>query len=121
MKKNNTLVKQTIVRITLCAGALWCGMTAFATPNTQKSDVTAIDQAKGSDHDVKTTRLIRQRVVDDGTLSIKAKNINIVTLGKTVTLKGSVDSTAELSTIKNHIRAVAVDVSIDQAHVTIAK
>lgn len=71
-----------------------------------RNDLTAQDQGS-SDRDIRTTQLIRQRVVDQDGLSIDAKNVKIITLNGNVTLKGPVETMTE----KKRIESIARDVA----------
>jgi len=55
---------------------------------------TSGDQSENSE-DIKTTAAIRRAVVADGSLSMTAKNVKIITANGVVTLRGPVDSDAE--------------------------
>ena len=57
--------------------------------------LTPMDQAKGSDEDVKVTQEVRKAIVDDDSLSTSAHNVKIITLAGVTTLRGPVDSEAE--------------------------
>lgn len=57
--------------------------------------LTPVDQAQGSDADVKVTQQIRKAVVGDESLSMNAHNVKIITLDGKVTLRGVVDSDEE--------------------------
>ncbi len=61
--------------------------------------LVAEDQAKGSDADVEITRKIRADLMADRNLSTAAKNIQVITLGSSITLKGVVASATERSRI----------------------
>lgn len=63
--------------------------------------VTPQDQARGSSADVEATRQIRQRVMDDKTLSIKAQNVKIITLQGVATLRGPVETIEEKTRVEN--------------------
>jgi hyperosmotically inducible protein len=63
-----------------------------------KSALTAGDQSE-SESDRTITKLIRQAVVADDTLSVKAKNCTIITTGGVVTLRGTVNTDAERQSI----------------------
>lgn len=78
--------------------------------------VSAFDQSSGSDADVQTTRLIRERLSDDKTLSTQAKNVTIVSLGNSVTIRGSVESLKERNVVKQHVRAVVGNASINEMY-----
>ena len=70
-------------------------------------EVTLDQQAKGSDADVELTRRIREKLVKDDALSVYAHNITIVTLGKTVTLKGEVETKAEGQRVAGMVREMS--------------
>ena len=57
--------------------------------------LTPMDQTKGSDADVSTTRAVRKAIVDDDSLSTSAQNVKIITLAGVTTLRGPVKSQAE--------------------------
>ncbi|MFL6594814.1 MAG: BON domain-containing protein [Chthoniobacterales bacterium] len=59
---------------------------------------TSGDQSESSE-DIKTTAAIRRAVVGDGSLSMTAKNVKIITANGIVTLRGPVNSAAEKSKI----------------------
>ena len=59
---------------------------------------TSGDQSESSE-DIKTTAAIRRAVVGDGSLSMTAKNVKIITANGIVTLRGPVNSPAEKTKI----------------------
>lgn len=59
------------------------------------------------------TASIRKGVMRDGTLSFTAKNVKIITVGSTVTLRGPVKSDAERTTIENLARQTAGVTAVD--------
>ena len=59
------------------------------------------------------TASIRKGVMRDGTLSFTAKNVKIITVGTTVTLRGSVKSDAERTTIESLARQTAGVTAVD--------
>jgi osmotically-inducible protein OsmY len=61
--------------------------------------LTSGDQAQGSDADVEITRQIRKAIVTHDSLSLGARNVKIITLDGTVTLRGPVKSQTEKTTI----------------------
>lgn len=65
-----------------------------------KSTLTAGDQS-GSESDRRITQQIRQAVVNDSELSTKAQNCTIITIDGVVTLRGSVDTAAERSSVSS--------------------
>ncbi|MEO5668944.1 MAG: hypothetical protein ABIR96_12865 [Bdellovibrionota bacterium] len=81
--------------------------------------VTAMDQAQGSKMDVEMTRKIRVKLIADKSLSSQAQNVTVVTLGKNVTLRGSVESQRERIAVKVHIRQVVADAMINEKYLKI--
>ncbi|HEY5242697.1 MAG TPA: BON domain-containing protein [Polyangiaceae bacterium] len=66
-----------------------------------------------STSEIGITASIRKGVMRDGTLSFTAKNVKIITVGSTVTLRGPVKSDAERTTIENLARQTAGVTSVD--------
>jgi hyperosmotically inducible protein len=75
-----------------------------AEPN--KNTDTAEKQSNSKD-DLTLTQKIRQAVIADGSLSMNAKNVKIITRNGKVTLKGPVDSQQEKDTIGAKSQEVA--------------
>jgi hyperosmotically inducible protein len=76
------------------------------------TELNALDQGN-SEIDIDLTQRIRKAVMDDDTLSFKAKNVKIITRDGHVTLRGEVKTAAEKAAIaKTAIGAAGV------AHVT---
>jgi hyperosmotically inducible protein len=71
-----------------------------------RGQLTAMDQSN-SQPDMKITQDIRQALVGSNTLSFSAKNVKIITRDAQVTLKGSVKSDSEKTTIGTLARSVA--------------
>jgi len=65
--------------------------------------VTPTDQGGGKDREITAT--IRKAVMSDGSLSLGAKNIKIITVGGKVTLRGAVKSDAEKTTIESKAKS----------------
>ena len=80
--------------------------------DTSATAMTPMDQGQDA-LDLGITQAIRQIVVGDNTLSTNAHNIKIITLGGTVTLRGPVDSQAELNHLKTVAQGVAGVNSVD--------
>lgn len=57
------------------------------------------DQSKGSAADVEVTRKIREDLMAERSLSTAAQNVQIITLGNTVKVKGVVSSAEEKSRV----------------------
>ncbi|MEP6888809.1 MAG: BON domain-containing protein [Nitrospirales bacterium] len=68
--------------------------------------LTPMDQSSDAG-DVEITRRIRQALMADDTLSITAKNIKIITVHGTVTLRGPVETAGERLSIFNKANTVA--------------
>lgn len=105
------------------AAALVCGMflshISFATPvvaedstalNAKDADGTTktpLDQLKGSDKDIETTRQIRQALMEDESLSTNARNVKVITLKNKVTIRGAVNSSEELRHVLSLAKSTA--------------
>ena len=68
--------------------------------------MTPLDQSEAPD-DLETTRRIRQAVIQDDSLSFRAKNVTIITNGDRVVLTGPVNTRAEA----NRIMAIAQSIT----------
>ncbi|MBF0206914.1 MAG: BON domain-containing protein [Oligoflexia bacterium] len=75
--------------------------------NGDKNTITADTQSKGTDADVQLTRQIRQKLTSDDSLSTSAKNIKIITLRDTVTLKGKLKSQEEIDRVVSIAKELA--------------
>ena len=75
--------------------------------------VTAQSQAAGSKADVNTTRRIRRALVADRSLSKSGKNVQVVTVNGTVTLKGPVKSDREKMVIQEKAQRIAGASKVD--------
>jgi hyperosmotically inducible protein len=64
---------------------------------------TATDQSNNL-ADIKMTADIRKMVVGDGSLSMTAKNVKIITVGGVVTLRGPVETEKEKAAIETHAK-----------------
>ena len=73
---------------------------------------TSGDQSNNSS-DLQTTAAIRRAVMAEGSLSMTAKNVKIITAGDTVTLRGPVNTTEEKTKIEQLAQSVASNVKID--------
>jgi hyperosmotically inducible protein len=69
-------------------------------------EVTAQDQGS-SDRDIELTQKIRRKVVEQKAFSLNAKNIKIISIDGTVTLKGPVKSASE----KKQIERIAMRIA----------
>lgn len=79
----------------------------------QGQTMTPPDQARSTDAELEVTRKIRQDLVSDNMLSADAKNIKIITVNKTVTLRGPVHSQAEIKRILGTTERVARGMKIN--------
>ena len=64
---------------------------------------TATDQSNDP-ADIKITADIRKMVVNDGSLSMMAKNVKIITIDGVVTLRGPVETEKEKTVIESHAK-----------------
>ena len=64
---------------------------------------TATDQSNDP-ADIKMTADIRKMVVSDGSLSMMAKNVKIITIDGAVTLRGPVENEKEKAAIESHAK-----------------
>jgi osmotically-inducible protein OsmY len=72
-----------------------------------KSERSVFDQSQGTNQDVELTRTIREELGKDDSLSSSAKNVEIISLDNSITLRGTVQSQNEKDQILNHARSVA--------------
>lgn len=75
-------------------------------------EATPLDQGNGT-KDVSITAAIRRAVISDGSLSLRAKNVKIITNGGRVALRGEVKTEAERQRIEEKARAVDGVVDVD--------
>jgi hyperosmotically inducible protein len=80
---------------------------SFVNKRDQSAKEVTADQQTSNTSDTEITRLIRQAVVKDDSLSIYAHNIKIITQGGVVTLKGPVRSKAEKDKAATIAKSVA--------------
>lgn len=81
--------------------------TALNAKDASGATKTPLDQLKGSDKDVETTRQIRQALMGDESLSTNARNVKVITLKNKVTIRGAVNSSDELSKVVNLAKKTA--------------
>lgn len=90
-----------------------------AADNTAKNERDSSGETKtsgdqsNSPEDIKITAAIRRAVVAEGSLSMTAKNVKIITTGGMVTLRGPVDTAEEKATIARLAKSAAGDAKID--------
>ena len=70
--------------------------TALNVKDSEGNTKTPLDQLKGSERDIETTRQIRQALMADESLSTNARNVKVITLKNKVTIRGAVNSSDEL-------------------------
>jgi hyperosmotically inducible periplasmic protein len=104
------LIALTLLLTAAIAGSSWSQDTNA--DNTGKNvrdrddqSVTATDQSNDP-ADLKLTADIRKMVVGDGSLSMMAKNVKIVTIDGAVTLRGPVENEKEKAAIESHAKQV---------------
>jgi osmotically-inducible protein OsmY len=78
---------------------------ASAVSEQREARITPLDQSDAA-NDIETTRRIRQAVMQDDSLSFRAKNVTIVTNGDRVVLTGRVNTRGEADRIKEIARSV---------------
>ncbi len=81
--------------------------TALNAKDADGSTKTPLDQMKGSDKDIETTRQIRQALMDDSSLSTNARNVKVITLNNKVTIRGAVNSSDELRRVVSLAKTTA--------------
>ena len=81
------------------------GREAAGTSDQREARITPLDQSEAAG-DVETTRRIRQAIMQDESLSFRAKNVTIVTNGDRVVLTGRVNTRAEADRIKDIAQSV---------------
>lgn len=75
-------------------------------------NVTAMDQSNRPD-DLNLTREIRRAIMSDSSLSMEAKNVKIITLNGTVTLRGPVKTEKEKDAIVAKATELARDTKVN--------
>ena len=102
------LTALTLLLSAVIAGSSWsqdenADNTGKNTRDKDDQSVTATDQSNDP-ADLKMTADIRKMVVGDGSLSMMAKNVKIVTIGGSVTLRGPVETEKEKAAIEGHAK-----------------
>lgn len=98
-----TLSKLVFAALLAFCSSAWSAKTATTT----ERGLVAEDQAKAKPADTALTRQIRADMMADKNLSTSARNIQIITLGDTVTLKGQVATESEKSRVLEIANRVA--------------
>jgi len=81
------------------------GRDAVDSSDRLEAGITPLDQSEAP-NDLETTRRIRQAVIQDDSLSFRAKNVMIVTNGDRVVLTGPVNTRAEADRIKRIAQSI---------------
>lgn len=79
---------------------------------TPDSNLTADDQINASEGQDELTRQIRRKITENNIFSSRARNITIVTLGDSITLRGKVDSKQEKDRVMAIVQNLAGKKSI---------
>lgn len=73
---------------------------------------TADSQMQGTGNDVEVTRKIRERLMEDKSLSNLAHNVTIVTVGNQITISGNVKTKDEVAKISSAAQQYAMGKTI---------
>lgn len=73
---------------------------------------TADTQLEGTRSDVEVTRKIRERLMEDKSLSNRAQNVTIVTVGNNINISGIVDKKDEIAKISSVAQQFAMGKTI---------
>lgn len=109
--KELALIQSPLLMCLIFVGGTYAHAEYGQTP-ASKAGVTADDQSNSSYRDTELTRQVRERIVQDGGLSMAAKNITIVTLGGRVTLKGTVANQTEKAKVESIAKTVSGAASV---------
>ena len=98
----------TLLSTAAIAGSAWsqdtnADNTGKNTRDRDDQSQTATDQSNDP-ADIKITADIRKMVVNDGSLSMMAKNVKIITTDGVVTLRGPVETEKEKAAIESHAK-----------------
>lgn len=75
--------------------------------------VTATDQNMNNKSDTELTRMVREKIMADNTLSAKAKNITIVTNSGKITLRGQVTTAQEKAKVEDIAKRTSGTMGVD--------
>ena len=92
--------------------------TAMNKRDAEGTELTAMDQRKGSSADLALTAKIREVITDEDSLSMKAQNVKIITLQGMTTLRGPVETLAEKRKIEQLARQAGAKKIDNQLDVT---
>jgi len=95
--------KQLFILSSLCLLASSCEMDKRAEPSQEQTPSMDLPQNE-ADRDV--TQKVRQKLLEDDSLSTNAKNIKIVTMDGVVTLRGKVSNKDEKNAIEKNTKGV---------------
>ena len=98
----------TLLSTAAIAGSAWsqdtnADNTGKNTRDRDDQSQTATDQSNDP-ADIRITADIRKKVVNDGSLSMMAKNVKIITTDGVVTLRGPVETQTEKAAIESHAK-----------------
>ncbi len=105
--KRTSLKLSALVLLGFTIGGFTKGALAYTTAPTDASNPGVLDQSSGTSQDVEVTRMIREELGKSNNLSTSAKNIEVITLNNTVTLRGSVATQNERTQLVNVAQRVA--------------
>lgn len=98
-----------IIILSLSASAALAEGTGYQGQTVRKAD----DQAMTTQRATDLTRMIREKIVADDSLSVKAHNIQIITdNNRRVILKGNVNSASEKAKVESIAKSVAGDTQV---------
>ncbi len=80
---------------------------------TAPQGTTATDQNMNNRSDTELTRMVREKIMADNTLSAKAKNITIVTNSGRITLRGQVTTPQEKAKVEDIAKRTAGAMGVD--------
>lgn len=104
--KTDLFIALTMTLITYAAFAEGTAAKETTQKTTVTSKKTVMDQGMNQ-QDTNLTRTIRERIVADKSLSMRAKNVTIISSNGQVTLKGPVATTTEQAKVEEIAKKVA--------------
>jgi len=103
---NNIFIKNLALAITFFSLSFISQNKAYSMSLEKKGIITADAQRGSTEADLKITRDLRRKIMENNQLSTKAHNIQIITKGRAITLRGDVSSRAERIKIEAMARAM---------------
>lgn len=92
-------------KLVLCSAVLGLALVApteaLASSNASRTHGQTAESQGSGDREVAITRAIRKRLMAASSLSVNARNVKVITVGKQVTLKGPVSSADERRRVLN--------------------